>query len=119
MAAPKAPKGAKSDKEWREAVRVAVHELRLGGGEKAEKVKVLRLLARALVDKALGGDVTALKEVGDRLDGKAVQGVELGGPDGGPVQHEDVSPVEAARSIGFTFAAAAEALKKASESTDA
>ncbi len=34
------------------------------------------------VEKELGGDVTALKEIGDRLDGKPAQAVELGGKDG-------------------------------------
>ena len=100
--------GHKSDKEWRAEIRLAVHELRKAEGDKkAKKIKALRLLARALVDKALAGDVTALKEIGDRLDGKAVQGVELGGPDGGPVQVEDLSTTEAARRIAFILARAA------------
>jgi len=33
-------------------------------------------LAEALIDKALTGDVAALRELGDRLDGKAVQEIE-------------------------------------------
>ena len=41
------------------------------------KTKELYALADALVKKALGGDVAAMKEIGDRLDGKAVQGMEL------------------------------------------
>ena len=49
------------------------------GNAKAGKIKALALLARGLVDKALEGDVAALKEIGDRLDGKPVQGVDLGG----------------------------------------
>ena len=75
------PKGAEGrDKEWRAAIRVAVRELREAGPEdRAKSVKALRLLARKLVDKALGGDVMAMREIGDRLDGKAVQGVEVGG----------------------------------------
>jgi hypothetical protein len=32
----------------------------------------LRRLAEALVKKGLDGDVTALKEIGDRMDGKSV-----------------------------------------------
>ncbi len=39
-------------------------------------------MAGRLVEKALAGDVTALKEIGDRLDGKPAQAVELGGKDG-------------------------------------
>lgn len=37
--------------------------------------KKLRKLADAIVDKALDGDVSALKEIGDRLDGKPHQSV--------------------------------------------
>ena len=78
MAAPKAPKGAKSDKEWRDAIRKAVHELRAAtGGAKAEKIKAITLLAQRLVTKAMEGDVAALKEIGDRLDGKARQAVQV------------------------------------------
>ncbi len=79
MAAPKAPKGAKSDKEWRDAIRRAVHELRvISGDKKAEKIKAMTLLARRLVTKGIEGDVSALKEIGDRLDGKATQAVQVG-----------------------------------------
>jgi hypothetical protein len=77
--------GHKSDKLWRDAIMVAVkRETEKGSGSKR-----LFALADALVEKALKGDVTALKEIGDRLDGKAVQGVELGGPGGGPMQVEE------------------------------
>ncbi len=83
MAAPKKPKGAKSDKEWRDAIRKAVYELREAEGKgKVKKIKALTLLARRLVTKAMEGDVAALKEIGDRLDGKPAQSVELGGKDG-------------------------------------
>ena len=68
------PKGAENrDKPWRGAIRKAVHELR--GDDK--KVKALQLLADRLVTQGLDGDIAAIKEIGDRLDGKAVQGVGL------------------------------------------
>ncbi len=80
MAAPKNPRGSKSDKEWRDAVRAAVHELRKDPVD-GKKIKALRLLARKTVEAALNGDMTAMKEIGDRLDGKATQAVvgEIGG----------------------------------------
>ncbi len=81
MAAARKPKGATTGKEWRDAIRLAVHELR-DDPEGGAKSKVLRQLARRLVEKALAGDMAALKEIGDRLDGRPAQGLELGGKDG-------------------------------------
>ena len=69
------PKGAENkNKSWRDAVRAAVNELRKDE-DSSKKIKSLRLLARKLVDRALEGDVAAIREVGDRLDGKATQQV--------------------------------------------
>lgn len=45
----------------------------------------LRRIAEALLDKAEQGDLPAIKELGDRLDGKAVQATEVSGPDGGAI----------------------------------
>ena len=46
--------GKKSDKEWRNAIRKAVHELVEATGEgKAKKTKALTLMARKLVAKAI------------------------------------------------------------------
>ena len=45
----------------------------------------LRRIAEKLYDKAEEGDIQAIKEIGDRLDGKAVQSTELSGPDGGDI----------------------------------
>jgi hypothetical protein len=66
------------DKIWSEAIRRAV--LRTVEGSKTKR---LDQLADKLVSEAADGNVIALKEIGDRLDGKAVQAVA--GPDGGPV----------------------------------
>lgn len=41
------------------------------------------MVAKALLDKAAEGDVQAIKEVGDRLDGKVPQGI-IGGDDDDP-----------------------------------
>ena len=67
--------GPKSDKIWADAIRKAVHDLsEIDDPEKkGKKLKKLNVLAANLVDKAIGGDVPAMKEVGDRLDGKPAQ----------------------------------------------
>ena len=45
----------------------------------------LRAVADALVEKAMAGDVQAIKEVADRLDGKVPQGVIGGDEDDNPI----------------------------------
>jgi hypothetical protein len=72
--APEGNKNASKNKPWAEAVNRALL---------AEDGKKLRALADKLIDRALEGDVAALKEVGDRMDGKPAQAIT--GVDGGPV----------------------------------
>jgi hypothetical protein len=73
------PLGAQNkDKPFRDALRM---ELAAAG----EDHKALRRIAAALIEKAAEGDVSAIKEVADRLDGKVAQAIA--GPDGeGPVE---------------------------------
>lgn len=69
----------KSDKEWSGAIRKAVHEYRVSKDDdgRVEKTKKINLLAKALVRLALDkGDVAAMKEIGDRLDGRPNQSLE-------------------------------------------
>lgn len=83
MAAPKNPStlGAKSDKIWRDAVMRAVKRR----AEGKDKPQQLEKLADKLVDCALAGEVSALKEIGDRLDGRPSQQLEHTGQDGAPL----------------------------------
>lgn len=69
-------KNASKNKLWAETINRALL---------AEDGRKLRALADRLIDKALEGDVTALKEIGDRMDGKSVQAIEASGPDGEPL----------------------------------
>lgn len=57
---------APSSRLWREALLRAVH--RVAEGQKASQ---LERLAEKLVELGVGGNVTAIKLVGDRLDGSA------------------------------------------------
>lgn len=59
---------------------VAVNDA-TGDGDK----KKLRALADKLVEKALEGDVSAIKEIGDRIDGKPKQQIEHSGDQENPV----------------------------------
>lgn len=67
--------GPKSDKEWRAALRIAVS--REGDGTDGKPTKKLALIADKVVDLAVGGDVQAIKEIGDRLDGRPKQSVDM------------------------------------------
>jgi Family of unknown function (DUF5681) len=62
------PGGRPKDKPFAEALRMEIK----GAGDDH---RALRKVARALLDKAAEGDIQAIREVADRLDGK------LGPPD--------------------------------------
>ena len=49
--------------------------------------KRLRLVVRKLIERAEGGDITAIKEITDRIDGKPAQSVALtGGEEAEPIR---------------------------------
>ena len=68
------------EKSFANMLNIAIKEAIEG----TEKTK-LRAVADALVDKAMAGDVQAIKEVADRLDGKVPQGVIGGEEDDNPI----------------------------------
>ena len=71
--------GPKSDKIWADAIRKAVHEYheQKGTNGKVRKIRYLNLLALNLVQVAAAGDIQAVKEIGDRLDGKPSQSMDV------------------------------------------
>jgi len=79
--AKKSPSGPFADKLWRDAIRKAALEV----AEGKRGPKKLELAARALVNAAIDGDVSAAKEMGDRLDGKVPQALQHEGEGGGPI----------------------------------
>src|SRR5215468_5756903 len=72
------PRGQQRDKPYREALRM---ELAASG----EDMKKLREIARTHIEKAAAGDMQAIKELADRLDGKPAQALEHSGPDSEPI----------------------------------
>jgi hypothetical protein len=58
--------------EWCDAIRKALLE----EDKKTRQIKMHRA-ARSLVAKAIEGDVPALREIGDRIDGKAMQPIDM------------------------------------------
>ena len=72
--------GPKSDKLWSDAVRLAA--LREARDDDGQTTRRINIIADNLVKAAIAGDIMAIKEVGDRIDGKARQ--QIDGPgDGG------------------------------------
>ncbi len=66
------------EKSFANMLRIAINEAHEDGNNK------LRAVAEALVSKAMTGDVQAIKEVADRLDGKVPQGI-VGDDDADPI----------------------------------
>lgn len=66
------------EKSFANMLRIAISE-----AVKGKSHTKLRAVADSLVEKAISGDVNAIKEVADRLDGKVPQGV-IGGGDSDP-----------------------------------
>jgi len=51
----------------------------------ASNITKMRRVVEALIEKATGGDVQAIKEITDRIEGKVPQGIE-GPEEGSPVK---------------------------------
>lgn len=76
------PSGRPKKKDWTDAIRKAVQEVQEDDPLKRQR---LHLLAEALVLKAQAGDVNALKEIGDRIEGKVPQAV-VGDDEADPIK---------------------------------
>ena len=74
------PGGRVKEKPFRDALKLAISE---ADGD----AKKLRRVAQALVQKGIEGDVPAIKEIADRLDGKVPQTVKGDDEDTTPIRH--------------------------------
>ena len=66
------------EKSFANMLNIAIKEATESGGTK------LRAVADALIEKAIAGDVPAIKEIADRLDGKVPQAV-IGDDESDPI----------------------------------
>jgi hypothetical protein len=82
-----------AERPWREAIQRAVKR-RLEGKDSPQ---ALDKLADAIVSAGLAGDIAALREIGDRLDGKPAQGVTVSGDD-------NLSPIRTSLEVMFVKA---------------
>lgn len=76
---------ANKDKPFRDALRMEA-ALAENGEDTPAKPGSIRFIARALLLRA-GTETAAAKEIGDRMDGKPAQSVEMSG--GLAISHED------------------------------
>ena len=74
------PGGRPKDKPFADALRM---ELKVAGDDHRK----LRKIARALIAKAEDGDLAAIREIADRLDGKVVPAVDMTEPRGDVIYH--------------------------------
>jgi hypothetical protein len=79
------PRGQQRDKPFRDALRMAIADAE---GDFAK----LRKVANALVKRGTAGDVQAIKEIADRLDGKVPTAI-VGDEEYAPVQFEEIRRV--------------------------
>ena len=79
--APVGNKNATQGRPWRDAINRA-----LAKRDEREQGRALANLAEKLLAAAEIGDVSALRELGDRLEGKPAQAVQLVGDADNPVQ---------------------------------
>lgn len=64
---------AANSKRWQSAINKAIDDRTLS---RKDKLDELQRIANAMLDRALEGDMTAIKELGDRIDGKVTQIIE-------------------------------------------
>ena len=83
------PGGRRAEKPITDAIRMALSEEHADTGKKK-----LRVLAQKLVDEAIDGNVQAMKEVADRMEGKPAQSKELTGDPEAPLQVVSAKPLD-------------------------
>ncbi len=85
-------KNALKGTRWRNAIDKALENRCKSDGQKA-----LVKIAEEMLKKAEEGDMTAIKELGDRMDGRAPQAITVGGDEDAPLVIKKVmfvSPTE-------------------------
>lgn len=80
MAAPVGNQNAARGKMWKAAIERALDARGAG-----DRLAALNELAEKLLARAEEGDMSALKELGDRLDGKSAQSVTVSGDEDAPL----------------------------------
>lgn len=85
-------KNATKGKPWQDAINRALARYEVADPDgKREARKGLDAIADRIVRMAGEGDITAIKELGDRVEGKVPQRIEATGADGVPLLPPTIS----------------------------
>ena len=83
MGAPKGNQNGKKGKEWSDALRKAVYRPSNEVNDEGQRKRRLEVIADKVATLAENGEMSAIKEVGERLDGKSPAYME--------VSHSDIT----------------------------
>lgn len=81
MAAPKGNQFAAKGKRWQRAIEKALE----ARSSRKDELDALEALAESLLKRCDEGDLQALKELGDRIDGKSAQSMTISGDEDSPL----------------------------------
>ena len=90
MAAPKGNQNAAKAKQWSAAIERALDKRALKKGNKS-RAEALEELAETFLVACEEGNLMALKELADRLDGKPAQSVALSGDAENPLAFTEIT----------------------------
>lgn len=82
MAAPVGNQNAAKAKVWAAAIQRALERRKPAN----ERIAAIDELAEVLLDQCMGGNLAALQELGNRLDGKPAQAITVGGDSENPIE---------------------------------
>lgn len=92
--APPGNKNASNAKEWKDAIRYALAKKGANeDGDEHAHIRGLRVVAKKFVDACASGDAWAMKELGDRWDGKPPQAIQHSGDSENPLVVEKIERV--------------------------
>jgi len=91
--AQKGNQNARKGNQWRQAIRKALARYSAEQGDKPKATRGLELVAHKFIEAAAAGEPWAMKELGDRMDGKPVQSTEISSPDGPVAVEYTILPV--------------------------
>lgn len=83
MGAPVGNQNAAKAKVWRSAIMRALERRKPAD----ERIQAIDELADKLIELVAAGDLAALREFGDRMDGKPAQAIVGGDEDDPPIRH--------------------------------